>query len=119
MTYTVQSGDSLWAIAKKYGCTVSGIVAANSSLIKNPDLIYPGWQLTIPQTEATGTDATSDASLPDDRKITLYIVKRGDTLWAISQKYGCTVSEIVALNGKRIADPDLIFPGWELKIPQE
>ena len=117
VTYTVQKGDTLWAIARKYGCTVSEIVAANSELIKNPNLIYKGWQLQIPQDETMGADS-ADAILPDNRKTGVYIVKRGDTLWAISRKYGCTVAEIVGLNGELIADPDLIFAGWELEIPQ-
>lgn len=47
-----------------------------------------------------------------------YTVQKGDTLWAISGKYGCTVAAIVALNSELIDDPDLIFAGWELKIPQ-
>lgn len=49
VTYTVQKSDTLWAIAKKYGCTISRIVAVNSDLVKNPNLIYAGWQLKIPQ----------------------------------------------------------------------
>ncbi len=118
VTYTVQKGDTLWAIARKYGCTVSEIVAANSDLIKKPNLIYKGWQLQIPQDETMGADS-ADAILPDNRKTVVYIVKRGDTLWAISRKYGCTVAEIVGLNGKLITDPDLIFAGWELEIPQD
>ena len=65
-----------------------------------------------------GADS-ADAILPDNRKTVVYIVKRGDTLWAISRKYGCTVAEIVGLNGKLITDPDLIFAGWELEIPQD
>ena len=118
VTYTVQKGDTLWAIARKYGCTVSEIVAANSDLIKKPNLIYKGWQLQIPQDETMGADS-ADAILPDNRKTGVYIVKRGDTLWVISRKYGCTVAEIVGLNGKLITDPDLIFAGWELEIPQD
>lgn len=118
VTYTVQKGDTLWAIAKKYGRTISEIVAANSSLIKNPDLIYPGWQLKIPQDGTMSADNTPDTILPDNKKTDVYIVKRGDTLWAIARKYGCTVAEIFVLNGKLITAPDLIFPGWELKIPQ-
>lgn len=116
--YTVQKGDNLWTLAKKYGCTISEIVAANSDLIKNPSLIYPGWQFKIPQNGTTGVDNTSDAILTDNKKTGIYIVKRGDTLWALAKKYGCTVTEIVALNRELIADPDLIFIGWELKIPQ-
>ena len=51
-TYTVVKGDSLWKIAKKYygsGAMYTKIVKANKNLLKNPDLIYSGWVLTIPQ----------------------------------------------------------------------
>ncbi|MBR5267885.1 MAG: LysM peptidoglycan-binding domain-containing protein, partial [Lachnospiraceae bacterium] len=47
--YSVRKGDTLWKISKKYGCTISGIVSENHALIKNPNLIYAGWQLKIPQ----------------------------------------------------------------------
>lgn len=49
-TYTVQAGDTLWAIAKKYygnGAEYPRIVSANPG-IKNPNLIYPGQVFTIP-----------------------------------------------------------------------
>lgn len=49
VTYTVQKGSTLSMIARKYGCTVAEILAANSGLIKNPNRIYVGWQLKIPQ----------------------------------------------------------------------
>lgn len=49
VTYTVQKGNTLSAIAKKHGCTVADIIAANSDLIKNPNQIHVGWQLKIPQ----------------------------------------------------------------------
>lgn len=45
ITYTVQRGDTLSAIARKYGTSVSKIVKDNG--IKNPNLIYPGQKLTI------------------------------------------------------------------------
>lgn len=50
-TYTVQAGDSLWAIAAKYygkGAEYSKIYNANTDQISNPNLIYPGQVLTIP-----------------------------------------------------------------------
>ena len=118
VTYTVQKGDTLGAIARKYGCTVSEIMAANSDLIKNPNLIYAGWQLRIPQNGTTIVDNTP-AAVTDQGKTGTYIVKPGDTLWSISRKCSCTVTEIVALNGSLITNPDRIFPGWELKIPQD
>jgi len=51
-TYTVQGGDSLSKIAKKfYGDANSWkrIFEANKDVVKNPDLIQPGWKLRIPE----------------------------------------------------------------------
>ena len=51
--YTVQKGDTLWAIAEKHygkgkGAKYTEIVKANTPPVKNPDLIQPGWVLRIP-----------------------------------------------------------------------
>ena len=51
--YTVQKGDTLWAIAEKHygkgqGNKYTEIVKANTPPVKNPDLIQPGWVLRIP-----------------------------------------------------------------------
>lgn len=48
VTYTVQKGDSLSKIASHYGLKWKDIFEANKDLIKNPDLIQPGWNLKIP-----------------------------------------------------------------------
>lgn len=119
MTYTVQAGDTLWAIASKYNCSVTEIVAANSDRIKNPNRIHAGWQLKIPQSGAPITGGTPDAVLPENKKSGIYIVRQGDTLWKIARKYGCSVAEIVSLNRELIRDPALIYSGWELKVPQD
>ena len=50
-SYTVQDGDSLWGIAKKYygdGAQYDRIYEANKDKIDNPNLIYTGQVLTIP-----------------------------------------------------------------------
>ena len=47
-TVTVASGDTIWAYAQQYKTTVSSIVSANS--LSNPDLIFPGQRITIPET---------------------------------------------------------------------
>ena len=118
MTYTVQVGDTLWAIARKYNCSITEIMAANSDRIKNPNRIHAGWQLKIPQSGAPITGGTPDAVLPENKKSGIYIVRQGDTLWKIARKYGCSVAEIVSLNRELIRDPALIYSGWELKVPQ-
>ena len=119
VTYTVQAGDTLWKIARKYSCSVAGIVAANSDRIKNPNRIHAGWQLKIPMSGAPVSGSTPDAVLPENKKSGIYIVRQGDTLWAIARKCGCSVAEIVSLNWELIRNPALIYSGWELKVPQD
>ncbi len=119
LTYTVQAGDTLWKIARKYNCSITGIMAANSDRIKNPNRIHAGWQLKIPQSGAPITGGTPDAVLPENKKSGIYIVRQGDTLWKIARKYGCSVAEIISLNRELIRNPALIYSGWELKVPQD
>ena len=45
--YTVRSGDTLSAIARKYGTTVSAIQKLNSKLIRNVNLIRTGWKIRV------------------------------------------------------------------------
>jgi len=46
--YTVKKGDSLSKIASHYGIKWKDIFEVNKDIIKNPDLIQPGWKLKIP-----------------------------------------------------------------------
>jgi nucleoid-associated protein YgaU len=46
--YEVKSGDNLSKIGARYGVTWKEIYEANRDIIKNPDLIQPGWKLKIP-----------------------------------------------------------------------
>ncbi|WP_448952315.1 peptidoglycan-binding protein LysM [Labrys neptuniae] len=53
---------------------------------------------------------------------TMYTVVKGDTLWAIAEKHygkgkGTLYKEIVKANTPPVKDPDLILPGWVLRIP--
>ena len=45
--YLVKKGDTLWGIAKRYGVSLTALIAANPQ-IKNPNLIYPGDRVNIP-----------------------------------------------------------------------
>lgn len=113
LDYAIKRGDTLGAIARKYGCTVAELVAANSDLIKNPNRIHIGWKLKIPQHRTTGTTAAP----ADNNNSDAYIIKPGDTLWAIARRYGCTIADIIKWNNKLITVPDRIRVGWQLKIP--
>jgi nucleoid-associated protein YgaU len=53
---------------------------------------------------------------------TMYTVQKGDTLWKIAETHygkghGAKYSEIVKANMPPVKDPDLILPGWVLRIP--
>jgi nucleoid-associated protein YgaU len=50
---------------------------------------------------------------------TEYVVVSGDSLSKIGQKYGVSWQEIYQANKDQIKDPDLIQPGWKLKIPKK
>ena len=106
--YTVQRGDTLSAIANRYGTTVQELVDINS--IANPNLIYPGQILRI-LTNSTvhGFETRATGSIT-------YTVQRGNTLSQIARAYGVTVNHIVEMNN--IQNPNLIYPGEKLRITE-
>lgn len=77
--YTVQKGDSLWAIANKYNTTVDKIKSANNL---SSNVLQIGQVLVI----------------PSSTNYIEYIVKKGDSLWAIAKNYNTTVDKIKKLN---------------------
>ena len=50
-SHTVEKGDTMWKIASKYQIGISEVIRANPQ-ISNPNLIYPGQVLNIPQEDS-------------------------------------------------------------------
>jgi membrane-bound lytic murein transglycosylase D len=110
MIHTVRSGDSLYAIARKYGSSVSAIRQANAL---RGSLIRPGQNLIVPR---FGTE-TRAASIQPQRSADggVYVVQRNDTLWDIATGFSVSVDSLCAANG--LSRRDVIRPGQRLNIP--
>ena len=98
--YTVQSGDSLWSISKKFGITVDELKQANNL---SSNLLSVGQNLYIPTKE---NDVTTGE----------YVVEKGDTLYKIAQKFGTTVDNLKSINN---LTTDSLAIGQILKVPTE
>jgi spore coat assembly protein SafA len=114
--YVVVTGDTMWDIAIRHGVTLTALINANPH-IENPNLIFPGQVITIPDPE--------ELPLPPDDIIpitgpgeSLYIVRPGDVMWRIALDHDVTLAELIQLN-PHIVNPNLIFPGQRIVIPEE
>ena len=107
--YTVKSGDTLSAIASRYGMTVNALVTLNG--IRNANLIYPGQVLRVAD---SGQGSTVSQKATTTTTTGSYTVRYGDTLSAIAGRYGTSTSTLASING--ISNPNWIYPGQVLKL---
>lgn len=98
-TYTVQRGDTLWNIAKKFNTSVNDLKKLNN-LTSN--ILYVGQSLKVPEYYKA-----------EDTNIS-YVVKKGDSLWSIANQNGTTVSELKKYNN---LTNDLLSIGQIIEIP--
>lgn len=98
ITYTVRPGNTLYAIAQFFGSSVKCIAQANG--LNPPYTIYPGQELVIP--------IRSTASPR------YYVVRPGDTLISIADRYGLELEDLLNLN--RFEDPNIIYPGQIIRL---
>lgn len=123
--YTVQRGDSLYAIASRHGLTLAQLRELNNI---SGNLIHPGQQLVVtgtaqatPTVPSVETDNQENSSLaPEatnpttpDTTTGSYTVQRGDSLYAIAQRHGITLSQLKTLNN--LSD-NMIHPGQQLAV---
>ena len=135
--YRVRRGDTLGAIARRFGSSVSEIQRANR--LPRADRIYVGQRLRIPQRgsgraapppvqraavrtpeerTSTAPAATAAGQAGNSRQAPseiVHVVRSGESVHRIARKYGVTVAAVAAANGLR--RPDVIHAGQRLKIP--
>ena len=80
--YVVKKGDTLYSISKKLNISIDTLKALNKL---NTNEIYVGQQLILSNDKNT-------------EEYDVYTVKKGDSLWSISQKYNISVKELIELN---------------------
>lgn len=120
--HKVKKGQNLTQIARKYGVSVSSIARANK--IRNTSIIHKGQKLCIPKkgNVVAKKSAVAVKKAPASAAAKVYypctkivVVKRGEYVKLIAQRYGTTIKAITKANGLRNANK--IFVGQKLKVP--
>ena len=116
-SYTVKSGDGLYAVAKALGISVSEARSLNGG----SDLIHPGQVFKAGQSTTSTSSSSSSSSASANTGSSSastsgqsYTVKSGDGLYSVAKALGISVSEARSLNG----GSDLIHPGQVFKAGQ-
>jgi LysM repeat protein len=102
-TYTVRTGDTVSAIAARYGLATASVLAVNGLGWKS--LIFPGQVLRL-------SGATSTA--PVVSRPTRYTIKSGDTISGIAERYGLSTQGLLALN--KLSRTSIIYPGQVIQL---
>ena len=112
-TYTVKSGDSVWKISHEHGMSMDELKSLNG--LKD-NLIIPGQVLKIKGTSSDTKQKIKTSSKETAEAGATYVVKSGDSLWAVANKQGLTVAELKRING---LSSDTIYVGQRLKVTQK
>ena len=102
--HQVRKGENLSVIAHKYGVSVASVMNANNL---TSSLIHPRQELRIPL--SLGNYQYAESSTPKVHK-----VRRGDSLWGISRRYGVSIDNLTRWN--RIPRNALLHPGQSLVV---
>ena len=129
-TYTVVSGDGLYAIARKTGTSIDDLLSLNGLSLNST--IYPGQVLSLSansetsaQEETTSTEESSsstqettseESAASSEQPATggTYTIVSGDGLYAIARKTGTSIEDLLSLNALSLNS--IIYPGQVLKL---
>lgn len=109
-SYQAQPGDTVWAIAERFGLRTGDLLAWNG--LSSRSVIHPGQTLTL----RTPAAASASAPAPVRTTASSHTVAAGDTVYAIAQKHGTTVDAVLAANG--LTKASIIYPGQKLVLAE-
>jgi membrane-bound lytic murein transglycosylase D len=114
--YTVEEGDTLYALSRHYGVSVDMILRYNLGV--RPTRLQIGTHLVIPAFEEVspyeGSRTVEIAGGSGHSRG--YTVRRGDSLWSISRKFGISLEELAESNGLDVGG--IIREGATLRVPK-
>jgi membrane-bound lytic murein transglycosylase D len=117
--HVIQRGDTLSALARRYGISTADLAAANQLTLRSrlrlgQELVVPpspGRERALPPAEV---QLAANGSATQSRSgSTTYVVRRGDTLYGIARRFGLSVESLKSLNRLTI---NRIFPGDRLQV---
>ncbi|MYL85100.1 DUF459 domain-containing protein [Desulfovibrio aerotolerans] len=115
--YVVADGDNFWTIAKRLGVDMIELTRLNAGL--DPLRLQPGQVLAVPDNaRADALPVPAQPGAGEARTISdagLYPVAPGDTLWALSRRFGVSLDELLAVNGE--VDPARMRVGQLVTVP--
>ena len=125
-TYTVVSGDGLYAIARKTGISIDDLLSLNGLSLNST--IYPGQVLTLSgnseaapateSTESTVEETQEEATTPEETtpstNAKMYYVHSGDSLYRIAHNHGISLSTLLEWNNLSV--DSIIYPGQGLIV---
>jgi peptidoglycan DL-endopeptidase LytF len=117
--YTVADGDNFWSIARRLGLDVAELKRVNAAV--DPQKLQPGQVLALPAGVSVSEADRQAQTRPDSQtaqaagETGLYPVAKGDTLWALSRRFGVSLDTMLSVNGD--LDPSHLQVGQLVTIP--
>lgn len=109
-SYTVQPGDTLFSIAKRFDLTVAQVQSTNHL---RSTTISAGQRLTLNGGAPTATGTVAVAARTKQAPV-MYVIEDGDTLSDIADKYGVRLSDLLRWNN--LTTRSIINPGKKLRV---